>query len=110
MEEKPGGIRLAVVAVCFLVASMVVRRLVGEIARWSRVSLGTRHVPMAPGCHWLLGHVKTLASGCGVGAYVWMGQGMSSIGENSNFAPDWRDCGGSKGSEADIPGVFGFYL
>jgi len=45
-----------------------------------------------------------------VGAYVWMGQGMSSIGENSNFAPDWRDCGGSKGSEADIPGVFGFYL
>lgn len=41
-----------------------------------------------------------------VGAYVWMGEGMSSIGENSYFASDWGDCGGSEGSEADIPGVY----
>lgn len=41
-----------------------------------------------------------------VGAYVWMGEGMSSIGKNSYFASDWGDCGGSKGSEADISGVY----
>lgn len=46
------------------IVMMMVWKVVGEVMRWTVVHAGTKKVPMAPGCQWVIGHVRTLASGC----------------------------------------------
>ena len=67
-------LHLALVAAAACVALLCAVHLGPFVSRWTRVAIGTRHVPTAPGSNWLLGHVFQLASGCAwEKMYEWVG-------------------------------------
>ena len=61
-QQQP--LHLAFVLAALYIASSLAVSFVNGAARWIKVGYGTRNVPLAPGCNWLIGHVIQLATNC----------------------------------------------
>ena len=61
-QQQPLHLVLALAALYFV--SSLVASIFQFAARWIKVGLGTRHIPVAPGGNWLIGHVFQLATNC----------------------------------------------
>jgi hypothetical protein len=61
-QQQP--LRLAFVLAALYFVSSLAASLFQFAARWIKVGLGTRHIPVAPGGNWLIGHVFQLATNC----------------------------------------------
>jgi hypothetical protein len=61
-QQQP--LYLAFVLAALYIISWLAASAFQFAVRWTKVGLGTRHIPVAPGGNWLLGHVFPLATNC----------------------------------------------
>lgn len=62
--KKEQKLHLLAIFSVITLAIWLVQALAKQSARWVKIAIGTKSIPMAPEGHWLLGHVVPLATSC----------------------------------------------